>query len=70
LKFLNLIWRNRTKTIGYVGLIFSALAASPLFPPVAVQWFLLISSLITITVGHFNTIQRDKLEANQKDPPV
>lgn len=49
------IWENRTKTVGYIGIVAGTLATSAVVPQKLAAWFLLASSLITAGIGHFNT---------------
>jgi hypothetical protein len=69
MKFLTLIWRNRTKTIGFVSIVLGVMATSPVFSPTWLNWFILINGLLTATVGFINTAQRDALESQIKAQP-
>lgn len=52
---LNWIWNNRTKSVGYLGIVLGTLATSSVVPPKVAAWCLLISALITAGIGHFNS---------------
>lgn len=51
------IWSRRTKAVGYLGTVAGTLATSSVVSPKAAAWYLLISSLITSGIGHFNGAQ-------------
>jgi hypothetical protein len=50
------LWDHRTKVVGYLGTIAGTLATSSVVSPKAAAWYLLISSLITSGIGHFNSM--------------
>jgi hypothetical protein len=54
------IWSHRTKVVGYIGTVAGTLATSSVVSPKAAAWYLLISSLITSGIGHFNSATAPK----------
>ena len=55
MKALLVVWSHRTKVVGYLGTVAGTLATSSVVSPKAAAWYLLISSLITSGIGHFNS---------------
>lgn len=62
MKFLNLLWRHRTKLIGYLSVVIGALAVADQALVKAalgedgLRWVLLSNGLLTALVGHANTM--------------
>jgi hypothetical protein len=49
------LWENRTKLIGYVGILLSQLGTSGLIEsPKTIAWIAFGASVCTSAVGHFN----------------
>lgn len=66
MKFLQWIWAHRTKVVGYLGSAAGTLATSSVVSPKAAAWYLLISSLITLGIGHFNSMTGPPPPAQEK----
>jgi hypothetical protein len=58
MKFVAWIWDHRTKVVGYLGTVAGTLATSSVVSPKAAAWYLLISSLLTSGIGHFNSMTK------------
>jgi hypothetical protein len=52
--FIDWLWNNRTKVIGYVGASIAQIGISGLVSQKVAAVCALIASLITIGIGHFN----------------
>jgi hypothetical protein len=66
MKFLTILWNNRTKVIGYVGAALAQLGTSGLITsPKAVAWVAFAASVSTLAVGHFNDYQARRTQEPQ-----
>ncbi len=54
-KWLKWIFSHRTKILGYGGVTIGVLATSTVIPTEVAGWLLLVNSLMTALVGHYNS---------------
>jgi hypothetical protein len=63
---MKLLWRHRTKLIGYIGMALSQLGTSGLITSAkAIAWVAFGASLCTMAVGHFNDYQTKRAKAQE-----
>lgn len=65
--FFTYVWENRTKHIGYVGMLLAQLGTSGLVEGKTQAWIMFASSALTAGIGHYNDWKAKKEAEKAKE---